>query len=57
MTIHELMLILDELVVSERDAGDLDAALAHALELKRQMWSLHGNKTRNWSSRFGHVRS
>jgi diguanylate cyclase (GGDEF)-like protein len=39
------MLILDELVVSERDAGDLDAALAHALELKRQMWSLHRQQT------------
>ena len=42
---HEVMLILDELVVSERDAGDLDAALAHALELKRQMWNLHRRQT------------
>ena len=40
-----MMLILDELVVAERDAGDLDAALADALELKRQMWALHRRQT------------
>lgn len=42
---HETMLILDELVAAERDAGDLDSALAHALELKRQMWKLHRRQT------------
>jgi diguanylate cyclase (GGDEF)-like protein len=34
-------LILDELVAAEREAGDLGAALADALELKRRMWAIH----------------
>jgi diguanylate cyclase (GGDEF)-like protein len=42
---HETMLILDELVAAERDAGDLYSALADAVELKRQMWMLHRRQT------------
>ena len=45
MTIHETMLILDELVAAERDAGDLERALADALELKRRMWAIHRRQT------------
>ena len=39
------MLILDELVAAEREAGDLDRALADALELKRRMWAIHRRQT------------
>lgn len=42
---HETMLILDELVAAERDAGELEAALIDALELKRRMWALHRSQT------------
>jgi diguanylate cyclase (GGDEF)-like protein len=42
---HETMLILDELVAAEREAGDVGSALAHALELKRQMWTIHRSQT------------
>jgi diguanylate cyclase (GGDEF)-like protein len=42
---HETMLILDELVAAERDAGYLEAALADALELKRRMWAIHRSQT------------
>ena len=42
---HETMLILDELVAAERDAGDLEGALADALELKRRMWAIHRRQT------------
>ena len=42
---HETMLILDELVAAEREAGDLEAALADALELKRRMWAIHRSQT------------
>jgi len=43
--LHDTMLILDELVAAERDAGDLDGALADALELKRRMWAIHRRHT------------
>ena len=42
---HEVMLVLNELVAAECDAGDLDAAVAHTLELKQQMWKLHRRQT------------
>ena len=43
--LHDTMLILDELVAAEREAGDLDRALADALELKRRMWAIHRRQT------------
>ncbi len=43
--LHDTMLILDELVAAEADAGDLDRALADALELKRRMWAIHRRQT------------
>ena len=43
--LHDAMLILDELVAAEREAGDLDRALADALELKRRMWAIHRRQT------------
>jgi diguanylate cyclase (GGDEF)-like protein len=42
---HETMLILDELVAAEREAGDLESALDDAIELKRRMWALHRGQT------------
>lgn len=42
---HETMLILDELVAAEREAGDLGSALSHALELKQRMWAIHRGQT------------
>lgn len=42
---HETMLILDELVAAEAEAGDLPAALTHALSLKRSMWAIHRRQT------------
>lgn len=42
---HETMLILDELVAAEHEAGDLEGALADALELKRRMWAVHRSQT------------
>ncbi len=43
--LHDTMLILDELVAAEREAGDLDRALADALELNRRMWAIHRRQT------------
>lgn len=42
---HEAMLVLDELVAAQREAGDLDGSLTGALELKRRMWALHRGQT------------
>jgi diguanylate cyclase (GGDEF)-like protein len=42
---HESMLILDELVAAEREAGDPGSALADALELNRRMWAIHRSHT------------
>jgi diguanylate cyclase (GGDEF)-like protein len=43
--LHDTMLILDELVAAEQEAGDLDRALADALELKRRIWAIHRRQT------------
>jgi diguanylate cyclase (GGDEF)-like protein len=42
---HETMLILDELVGAEAEAGELKAALDHAVALKRSMWAIHRRQT------------
>lgn len=42
---HEVMLILDELVGAEAEAGELQAALADAIALKRSMWAIHRRQT------------
>ncbi|HET9059141.1 MAG TPA: diguanylate cyclase [Acidimicrobiales bacterium] len=42
---HETMLILDELVAAEAQAGDLAAALEDSLELKRQVLDVHRAQT------------
>lgn len=42
---HETMLILDELVAAQRQAGDLASALDNALELKRRILAVHRAQT------------
>lgn len=42
---HEVMLILDELVAAEAEAGELQAALDDTLALKRSMRAIHRRQT------------
>jgi len=42
---QETMLILDELVAAEEDAGDLKAALRDARHAKKKMWDIHRVQT------------
>ncbi|HMK97360.1 MAG TPA: GGDEF domain-containing protein, partial [Acidimicrobiales bacterium] len=41
----EILLGLDEMVAAEQEAGEWEAAVAHALELKRRMWLIHSRQT------------
>jgi diguanylate cyclase (GGDEF)-like protein len=41
----EALLVMDELVAAEQDAGDISSALDHALELKRRMWGIYRAQT------------
>jgi diguanylate cyclase (GGDEF)-like protein len=42
---QDTMLILDELVAAEEDAGDLKAALRDARHAKKKMWDIHRTQT------------
>jgi len=43
--IQETTLALEELVAAEQEAGELEAALAHAVELNRRVSAVHSNQT------------